>query len=277
MPSHRNSSHPSISACLVVHNEAKVMERALKSIVDIVDEILIIHDGPCSDETIKICKKYTKNIVESSFIGEAEPHRVTLLKKAVGDWILQLDADEFLSQDLRYSLRDLVKDDDVSCYEFIWPYWKGNKYRTRQWPTKKALYRKKDVSFLGFPHEEIRVDGNIKKIKFILEHQPLYDNYSLSTFSTKWKKWIDIHAHYFLCDYRSLSRYPSNSKKLIPHYNEIVANPLLSAVTLPPYHFLGSYLLGGWKEGVAGFTISGMTAMYYLMVCIRVWQLQRDQ
>ena len=45
-----------ISACLVVRNEEKIIKKCLDSIKDVVDEIIIVHDGEYNDKTLKICK-----------------------------------------------------------------------------------------------------------------------------------------------------------------------------------------------------------------------------
>ena len=42
-----------ISACLVVHNEEKLIGRCLESIKNLVDEIIVVHDGPCQDKTLR--------------------------------------------------------------------------------------------------------------------------------------------------------------------------------------------------------------------------------
>ena len=51
-----------ISAIIAVYHGEKTIEKTLKSLKGIVDEIIVVHDGPCKDNTIKISKKYTKRI-----------------------------------------------------------------------------------------------------------------------------------------------------------------------------------------------------------------------
>ena len=41
-----------ISACLVVYNEEKVIRQCLDSIKGFVDEIILVHDGQCTDKTL---------------------------------------------------------------------------------------------------------------------------------------------------------------------------------------------------------------------------------
>ena len=55
-----------ISAYLVVYHEEKVIERCLKSLVGVVNEIIVIHDGPCLDKTMEIAKKYTNHVLKKN-------------------------------------------------------------------------------------------------------------------------------------------------------------------------------------------------------------------
>src|SRR5258708_3925434 len=75
-------------------------------------------------------------------VGEAEPHRAWLYSKVKTAWILQLDADEFLSPNLLKKIPQLTKNTANACYEFIWPFWNGRKYITKNWPWRKALFQK---------------------------------------------------------------------------------------------------------------------------------------
>src|ERR1700739_188285 len=93
-----------VSAYMVIFNEEKVIERALKSIYQVVDEIVVVYDGPCRDNSLKICQKFGAKIFVRKHSGEAEPHRPFSFEKAKNNWILQLDADEYLSPALQKNL-----------------------------------------------------------------------------------------------------------------------------------------------------------------------------
>ena len=90
-----------ISACLVVFNEEKLIERCLESLKGAVDEIIIIHDGDCQDNTLKIAATYGAKIYEKPHIGFAEEYRPFAYEQTKNNWILQIDADEFLSDGLK--------------------------------------------------------------------------------------------------------------------------------------------------------------------------------
>lgn len=196
-----------ISACLVLRNEESLIVRCLDSLKDVVDEIIVVHDGPCLDQTLVIAAKYGANIFEREFIGEAEPHRPFSFAQASGDWILQIDADEYLSSDLQKNLRILAEDESVTAYEFIWPLWDGEKIISSVWPTKRCFFRREKLSFLGLPHFVVEVSGLVKISQLVLCHRPQYNNYQWSLFKSKWLPWAQIQARYYLKDFAAIEKF----------------------------------------------------------------------
>ncbi|MFA6570012.1 MAG: glycosyltransferase, partial [Bacteroidota bacterium] len=98
-----------LSACIVVRNQAIFLDRCLQSIKSVCNEIIIVHDGPCSDDSLKIAKRYKALIFIRPFIGEAEYHRPFAFGKSTGDWILQIDADEYLSAEALSEIPILIQ------------------------------------------------------------------------------------------------------------------------------------------------------------------------
>ncbi len=89
-----------LSVVLATHNEEKNMARCLESIGQLADEIIIV-DGRSTDNTVKIAKKYDARII----LVDNDPTHFHSQKKiaidaAKGEWILQLDADECLTEEL---------------------------------------------------------------------------------------------------------------------------------------------------------------------------------
>lgn len=173
---------------MVIYNEEKLIERCLSSIVDFCEEIIIIHDGECSDKTLDIARKYTKRIYIKEHIGEAEPHRPVAYEHATCKWILKIDADEYLTEVSKKIIRaELCAATPADGYALIWPIWNGEKYLTSKWPFKPCLFRKDKMHFIAFMHSEETVDGEMKRLDARLEHQPQYNNLSFKTLWTKQK------------------------------------------------------------------------------------------
>lgn len=264
-----------ITACLVIYNEEAVIRRCLSSIRNAVDDIAVVHDGPCSDSSLEICEEFGCRIRVGQRIGIAEPHRPSLLRETTTDWVLQIDADEFLSDEAQRGLPELARSGSADCYALLWPIWNGQRYTTHNWPYKKVLYRKNAVAYLGFPQEEARITGRIALTPLRLEHQPSYNNLSLDTLRTKWQRWLTVHAGMLLADSSTFDVFP-NGAKLRPHYAFVAERPLLSCVPLFTYHLLATMAVGGWREGTQGLKVALFTSMYYAALCLRVWQLKQN-
>ena len=189
-----------ISAILVVYNEEKLIKRCLESLVDVVDEIILIHDGPCKDETLNIAKNYTNNIVIGNRKGMCEFHYIDALNMVQYEWVFRIDADEYLSKKLSGKLRSLIQTDTVDAYSFIWRIWNGDKYITNNSPRKRCLFRLTNVYYIEFPHNEFQTFGKLENSNLVLDHKPLYNNYSLNKVKDKWAKWAKVHAKYYFTE-----------------------------------------------------------------------------
>jgi glycosyltransferase involved in cell wall biosynthesis len=196
-----------VSGCLVVRNEEAVIERCLRSLVGVVDEIVLVHDGDCEDRTLEIAERYGCRIYVRPLIGHAEATTVFAFEQVRGEWIMSLDADEFLSEPLRARLRELVSDEGVNGYELLWRLWDGRGYITHDGPYKLALFRRARVHVLGVHHSAERVDPPIRKTHLQLEHRPAYNNFALRTVLTKWRRSAKIHAQELITDFAALPKF----------------------------------------------------------------------
>ena len=101
---------------VVVHNEEAVIARCLESLDGVVDEVIVVHDGPCSDATLDIARGRGCRIFEGPRVGHAEYHRPFAYEQARCEWVLNVDGDEFLSEALRERLRQLAAREGVAAF-----------------------------------------------------------------------------------------------------------------------------------------------------------------
>lgn len=153
-----------ISANIIVRNEEKKILRCLLSFKSIAEEIILVHDGVCKDNTIRIAKEFGAKTFVKGYVGEAEPHRKFAINKSSNDWILQIDADEYLTPNLVKRIHKLISDKYISGYYFKWNIsFPGEK---KKYDYKLALYRKSQISeFFGIPHESVKLFGKVIVLK----------------------------------------------------------------------------------------------------------------
>lgn len=83
-----------ISGCLMVKNEEKNIEKCIDSFKNVVNEIIVVDTGS-TDNTVKIAKQCGAKVYHYDWNSDFASARNVAIEKAVGDWIIFLDADEF--------------------------------------------------------------------------------------------------------------------------------------------------------------------------------------
>ncbi|MBQ8596171.1 MAG: glycosyltransferase family 2 protein [Lachnospiraceae bacterium] len=95
-----------ISLCMIVKNEEKVLARCLDSIYDLMDEIIIVDTGS-TDKTKEIAARYTDKIYDFEWIKDFSAARNFAFSKAGCDYIYSADADEVLNAENREKFKAL--------------------------------------------------------------------------------------------------------------------------------------------------------------------------
>lgn len=87
-----------ISLCMIVKNEERMLGRCLESVGEIADEIIIVDTGS-TDDTISVAKKYTDKIFFFKWCDDFSAARNFSFSSASKDYILWLDADDIISEE----------------------------------------------------------------------------------------------------------------------------------------------------------------------------------
>ncbi|HDR05600.1 MAG TPA: glycosyltransferase family 2 protein, partial [Candidatus Marinimicrobia bacterium] len=104
-----------ISLCMIVKNEAAVLERCLKSAAAFVQEIIIVDTGS-TDKTKAIAACFGAKIFDFQWIEDFSAARNESLRHATQPWILHLDADEYLDIETVASLAEIGKNSKYAGY-----------------------------------------------------------------------------------------------------------------------------------------------------------------
>lgn len=146
-----------LSAVVITFNEEKNIAACLKSLQAVADEIIVL-DSFSTDRTKKICEQFDVQFVTHSFDGyTAQKNRADKLAKH--DFILSLDADELLSDELKQAILEVKKNSLHDAYFFNrLNHYCGKAIRVTDWyPDRKLrLWNKNKGQWEGdFLHEKV--------------------------------------------------------------------------------------------------------------------------
>lgn len=100
-----NGATPKLSALVVAHNEEAQLAECL-SALRFADEIVVVLDR-CTDASAMIAKQFTNKVIEGAWPVEGD-RRNTGLDACMGDWVLEVDADERVPFDLAREVREAI-------------------------------------------------------------------------------------------------------------------------------------------------------------------------
>ena len=96
-----------LSVVLATRNEEKNIGFCLESIKKIADEIIVV-DEESDDATVKIAKKYNAKVYSVKHEPIFHKTKQKAIGYAKGDWVLQLDADERATKELREEIKNVI-------------------------------------------------------------------------------------------------------------------------------------------------------------------------
>ena len=102
-----------ISACIMVKNEEDFIEPCLKSIRNVVDEIILMDTGSV-DGTVKKAAPYVDRMIHEPWKQDFSYHRNTLKQFASCDWILSIDGDEVMIEITEDALINSIKEAEIA-------------------------------------------------------------------------------------------------------------------------------------------------------------------
>ena len=166
-----------ISVCMVSSAEAHRIGKALESVVDWVHEIVVVLDDRTDDGTEQVIARHGGKVFREAwkgFIGQKN----SAAEKCSQPWLLNLDADEVVSDPLREELRALFSNPDKlnahAAYKFPrCTFYCGRWIRHGDWYPDRVLrlWRKAGARWAGVePHAKLEVHGSIGRLRSDLLH-----------------------------------------------------------------------------------------------------------
>ena len=164
-----------ISLCMIVKNEEKILARCLDSIADLVDEVIIVDTGS-TDATKAVAARYTDQIYDFAWIGDFAAARNFAFSKANMEYIYSADADEVLDEKNREAFRQL-KETLLPEIDLVQMYYAnqlshGTIYNFDRELRPKLFRRLRSFRWQGAIHEQVGLDPVIFDSDIEIQHLP---------------------------------------------------------------------------------------------------------
>lgn len=162
-----------ISLCMIVKNEEKVLPRCLNSVRELVDEIIIIDTGS-TDNTKEIAKEFTENVFNFNWINDFSAARNYSFSKAAMNYILWLDADDIILPEDQIKFKHLKQNLNPSVDVVMMKYnvnFDENDNITFSYFRERLLKRINSYCWKEPVHEFIELWGNINNSEICITHK----------------------------------------------------------------------------------------------------------
>jgi glycosyltransferase involved in cell wall biosynthesis len=250
-----SSADHRISCVIITKNEERNIERCIKSVREIADDIVVI-DSLSTDKTKEICLSLNVRFIEQPFLGYIE-QKNKALEHSLYPYVLSLDADEALSEELLVSIKQVKKHWQTDGYFF----------------NRRTNYCGKWIRHCGwYPDQKLRL---FDKRKGQWEGKNPHDKYTLfSGASQSFLKGDILHYSYYSIDQHidQIKKFTNimaqesfkNGKK--PSYARLIFSPFIK--------FIKSYFIqAGFLDGHYGFIICILSSCATFLKYIKTYEL----
>lgn len=247
-----------LSAIIITLNEERNMHKCLTSLVGVADEIVVM-DSFSSDATEEICKLYNVQFFQQEWKGYGQ-QKNDAASKVSHDFILSIDADEVLSEDLRASI---LKEKEVGLKDVYQmrrlSSFCGKVIKFGAWnpELKIRIFNKKEVSWnTQAVHESLQIS---EKAKITRLNGPLIHETSKSI-----EERVKTGNHYSTL---GSEVYFSQGKR----------SSVFKMLLKPWASFMHGYFIkGGFRDGYKGFILAILLAFEVFLKYSKLFHLQRE-
>jgi (heptosyl)LPS beta-1,4-glucosyltransferase len=247
-----------ISVIINTLNEEAHIASAIASVKEASE--IIVCDMHSDDKTAEIAKKLGAKVVTHKRVGYVEPARNFAISQAKNDWILILDADEVVTDDLWKMLVEIAARGDIDYVEI---------------PRKNLIFNKWMIGSMWWPDYNIRFFKKNAVIWSDRIHSKPQTKGQGTTLPAK-EQLAFIHYHYTSVDQflTRLNRYTSiQADHLVEdgyvfRWQDVIEKPL--------GEFLSRYFANnGYKDGLHGLALGLLQGLSFLVMYLKVWEKEK--
>lgn len=247
----------SLSVGVLTFNSEKHIKQVLESVEGIANQIVVLDSGS-EDRTLDIVKGFGTEVHFRPFDNFVNQKNY-LLSLCRCDWVLFLDDDEVVSEELSKSIKEAIsKNSEFSGYRFNRLTNYLGRWIRHAWNPdyQLRLARRKKCRWVGdMVHERLEVNGKVGTLRGELLH------YSYESVSQHLRK-IDLYSTLYAEGvYEKGKRFS-----------------LFKLLTSPAGSFFRRYVLKrGFLDGFEGFVLSVMASYYSFLKYLKLWEIERGE
>jgi glycosyltransferase involved in cell wall biosynthesis len=241
-----------ISITIITYNEERNIDRCLNSI-QWADEIIVVDSGS-TDQTLAICRQYHCKVIQKPWSGFGSMKHFAV-DAASHDWIFSIDADEKMTDGLKSTIQQILKEPQCAGYRIKRiSYYLDKKIYYSGWnhDYPLRLFNRKYGNFNDKPiHESVKLSGKSDRIEEALLHYPYP---TIASHVQKMNQYAELTAGWLTQNRKSSS----------------LAMAILSSMI----KFLKMYFLQmGFLDGKIGFVLAYNSAFGVYLKYIKLWEI----
>ncbi|MDI6732382.1 MAG: glycosyltransferase family 2 protein [Planctomycetota bacterium] len=274
-----------ISVCIVCFNEESNIRRCLESVKWVKEyggEIVIV-DSFSTDKTVEICREYTDKVFQNPWPGFVKQKNYAL-SLAQNDWVLSIDADEVISDQLR---------------DKILSEWKDGSYSTNPDPSDPDGSSGRGPG-TGNKYDAFRMKRHTFYLGRWINYGGWYPDYKIRLFRKSKGRWggRDPHDRVIMDDNTAIKNlhydilhytYKNLSHQLrtIDRFSDVSSEALMgegrrfslfNLLFRPPVKFIETYFIKlGFLDGLAGLIIAVASSFYVFVKYAKMWEHQNQK
>lgn len=244
-----------LSLVVITLNEEKNIKQCIQS-VPFADEIIVVDSGS-KDRTEEIAKSLNANFIFNKWPGYGKQKQFAI-EQAQNDWVLLLDADEYLDTDLQNEIKEILNSKDMKDGYFL---------------ARKQIFMNKICQYGKSVDHPLRL---VNKSKGQFDQKDIHESF-VSNGITDYINGFIIH--------NSGITVLDRCKKIIRDLELEILNDHSKSISkkeifIDPFIYFFSYFVKkqGYKDGVPGFIMTGLFAIHiFLLNAARYEKIQTNK
>ncbi|MFA5038997.1 MAG: glycosyltransferase family 2 protein [Candidatus Omnitrophota bacterium] len=234
-----------LTAVILTKNEEENISACIQSLKDWADEIIVV-DDLSTDATVKIAQGAADKVILRKMEVEGT-HRNWAYAQAKNSWVLSLDADETVTEELKREISQALASTEHACFSvplrnFIGGYW----VRHGGWypAAKVRLFRKEKFKYEdAVVHPRVEVQGSCGHLKSDIIHKGYPD---FTHFLASLNRQTTLEAQKWVTTNRKMGQGKIAWRAIDRFFRRYLRKK-------------------GWKDGYVGFMVAFFDTMYQLI------------